>query len=187
MKENNKNTFIKNIALCAMFSVLVYLPTRYVQIPMGTGQYLHFGDAMIYIAACVLPFPFGSLAGLIGGSLADLLSGYGYWAPFTAVIKFLIALPFTSKSDKILTKRNCLVSIASGLISSTCYYLSTVIIMRLGMGTYEAFNGSVKALFIAAAIDGLSFIQSIGSIIFFLIIGFALDKAGFKKYIKKIS
>ena len=185
MNKNKTNTFIKNIALCAMFSALVYIPTRYIQIPMGTGQYLHFGDAMIYVAACVLPFPFGPLAGTIGGSLADMLSGYGYWAPFTAIIKFLIALPLSSKCDKILTKRNMLMPIVSGIISSLGYYLSTVLIMYLGLGAYDVFSGSVKSLFIAAAIDGLGFIQSIGSILFFYIIGFALDKANLKNFIKR--
>ena len=185
--ENKAKKRVLTVALCAVFATLVFLPTAYLHIPVGMGQYIHFGDAIIYIAACVLPFPFGALAGAVGGGLADLLTGYGYWAPFTMVIKFLIALPMNAKAEKILTKRNGCMSILSGAISTTGYYISTVIIMAFGIGGYDKAEGSITALFSAAAIDSIpgSLVQSTGSIIIFIILAAALDKAGFKKYIKK--
>lgn len=185
--ENKAKKRVLTVALCAVFATLIFLPTAYLHIPVGMGQYIHFGDAIIYIAACVLPFPFGALAGAVGGGLADLLTGYGYWAPFTMVIKFLIALPMNAKADKILTKRNGCMSILSGAISTTGYYISTVIIMAFGIGGYDKVEGSFTALLSAAAIDSIpgSFVQSIGSIIIFIVLAAALDKAGFKKYIKK--
>lgn len=186
MEDKSKKKVI-TVALCAVFATLVFLPTAYLHIPVGMGQYVHFGDAIIYIAACVLPFPFGALAGTIGGGLADLLTGYGYWAPFTMVIKFLIALPMNNAADKILTKRNGFMSILSGAISTTGYYISTVIIMAFGMGGYDKVEGSIGALLSAAAIDSIpgSLVQSIGSIIIFILLAAALDKAGFKKYVNK--
>ena len=134
-----------------------------------------------------MPVPVGALAGAGGGGLAELLTGYGYWAPFTMVIKFLIALPMNAKAEKILTKRNGFMSILSGAISTTGYYISTVIIMAFGIGGYDKAEGSIAALFSAAAIDSIpgSLVQSTGSIIIFIILAAALDKAGFKKYIKK--
>lgn len=186
--ENKAKKRVLTVALCAVFATLIFLPTAYLHIPVGMGQYIHFGDAIIYIAACVLPFPFGALAGAVGGGLADLLTiVYGYWAPFTMVIKFLIALPMNAKAEKILTKRNGCMSILSGAISTTGYYISTVIIMAFGIGGYDKAEGSIAALFSAAAIDSIpgSLVQSTGSIIIFIILAAALDKAGFKKYIKK--
>lgn len=185
--ENKSKKRVLTLALCAVFAALVFLPTAYLHIPVGMGQYVHFGDAVIYIAACVLPFPFGAVAGAIGGGLADILTGYGYWAPFTMVIKFLIALPMNAKADKILTKHNGLMSALSGAISTSGYYLSTVIIMAFGMGSYPKAEGSIAALFSAAAVDSIpgSLVQSVGSIIIFIILAAALDKAGFKKYIRE--
>ena len=185
--DNKAKKRVLTVALCAVFATLVFLPTAYLHIPVGMGQYVHFGDAIIYIAACVLPFPFGALAGAVGGGLADLLTGYGYWAPFTMVIKFLIALTMNSKADKILTKRNGCMSILSGAISTTGYYISTVIIMAFGIGGYDKVEGSFTALLSAAAIDSLpgSLVQSTGSIIIFIILAAALDKAKFKKFVNK--
>lgn len=183
-----KKAVVKNIALCAVFAALVFLPTAFFHIPVGMGQYVHFGDAVIYIAACVLPFPFGTLAGAIGGGLADILSGFGYWAPFTVVIKALISLPMTSKADSILTKHSGAMSVLSGAISTVGYYISTVIIMVFGIGGYSETDGSVGALLSAAAMDSLpgSLVQSVGSILIFMILAAALDKAGFKRYIKGV-
>lgn len=183
-----KKSLVKNIALCAVFAALVFLPTAFFHIPVGMGQYMHFGDAVIYIAACVLPFPFGALAGSIGGGLADILSGFGYWAPFTVIIKALISLPMTSKADRILTKRSGWMSVLSVVISTVGYYISTVIIMAFGIGGYSQTAGSAGALLSAAAIDSLpgSLAQSVGSILIFMILAASLDKAGFKRYLKGV-
>lgn len=173
------------MALCAIFAALIFIPTAYLHIPVGTGQYIHFGDAIIYISACVLNFPLGAVAGAVGGGLADILSGYGYWAPFTAVIKFFIALTLSSKSEKILTFHNGVMSVLSGCISTFGYYLSTVVIMAFGIGGYEK-GSSLWGILSAAAIDSLpgSAIQSVGSVIIFIILAAALDKANFKNSLK---
>ncbi len=183
-----KKNIVKNLALCAVFAALVFIPTAYLHIPVGLGQYVHFGDAIIYIAACILPFPLGAVAGAIGGGLADLLTGYGYWAPFTIVIKALISLTMSNKSNKILTKRNGGMSVLSGVISTAGYYISTAIMFSFGLGGYPKADGSIAATLSAAAVDSIpgSLIQSIGSIVIFIVFAAALDKAGFKKFVNKI-
>ena len=46
------------------------------------GGYIHLGDALIYLAAVLLPAPYAMAAGAIGGGLADLLTA-PVWAPAT--------------------------------------------------------------------------------------------------------
>ncbi len=83
----------KALAVTAMFAALITAATAFIKIPAPLG-YAHAGDSVIYLAACILPAPFGFIAASVGGALADLLSGYAVWAIPTAVIKALNVLPF---------------------------------------------------------------------------------------------
>lgn len=76
-----------------MFAALVTVATAFIKIPTALG-YQHPGDSMVYLAACVLPGPYGIIASGIGGALADILSGYAHWAIPTFIIKCLNAVPF---------------------------------------------------------------------------------------------
>ncbi|MFW6180527.1 MAG: ECF transporter S component [Spirochaetota bacterium] len=78
----------KDIAVVAVFSGLVFVLTM-VAIPMPVGGYWHFGNVMIMIAALLFGPLVGGLCGMIGATLADLVLGYGMWAPFTFWIKFV--------------------------------------------------------------------------------------------------
>ena len=101
--KTNKTANVKMIALTAMFAALVTVFTAFIKIPSPFG-YAHAGDSMIYLAASVLPGPYGALASSIGASLADLLSGYAQWCLPTFIIKAFNALPFVICS-MILKKR----------------------------------------------------------------------------------
>ena len=65
----------KTIAMSAMFAALVTVTTAFIKIPTPVGGYVHPGDSMVYLAASVLPGPFGLIAAAVGGALADLISG----------------------------------------------------------------------------------------------------------------
>ena len=69
----------KALAVTAMFAALITAATAFIKIPAPLG-YAHAGDSVIYLAACILPAPFGFIAASVGGALADLLSGYAVWA-----------------------------------------------------------------------------------------------------------
>ena len=99
-KLSNKRARSENIrfaAITAMFAALITVTTAYIKIPAPLG-YAHAGDSMIYLAASILPGPFGFAAAAIGGGLADLLAGYPQWAIPTAIIKALNVLPFFLQS-----------------------------------------------------------------------------------------
>ena len=167
----NKHTL--HVVLTAVFAAMITVMTAYIcHIPTGVNEgYIHFGDALIYIAAAVLPVPYAMAAGAIGGGLADLLTA-PVWAIATIIIKMLICLPITSKKEKIICPRNVIAVIMSGLISASGYLIAQGIMF----GTW------------AAAVAGLSgsAIQSGGSTIIFILLGLALDKIGLKGRIKTI-
>ena len=71
---------VKLIAITAMCAALITVTTAFIKIPSPLG-YSHAGDSMIYLAASILPGPFGIIASSIGGALADLISGYPHCNP----------------------------------------------------------------------------------------------------------
>ena len=91
--------------MSGILSALVFVITAYLHIPTYNG-YVHCGDGVIFLAACVLPMPYSIIVGALGAMLADLLTGFAIWAPGSMIIKGLLVLLFTCKSNKILTKRN---------------------------------------------------------------------------------
>ncbi len=155
---------------CAgLFAALICVMTAYLlHIPVGvSGAYIHFGDALIYLAASLLPMPYACAAAAIGGSLADLLTA-PMWAPATFLIKPLLVVLFTSKKEKIVNPRNVIAAIAAYGITVVGYYVAERILL-----------GSAASAFILSASGNV--IQSTGSAVIFLIFGLMLDRMGIKK------
>ena len=159
---------IKYMTLTAIFAALITIMTAYIfHIPVApTGGYIHFGDGLIYIAACILPKPYAMVAGAIGGGLADLLTA-PMWTLPTLVIKMLITIPFTSNQKNIVNTRNVIATVIAYLISATGYYLA------------EALVFGYEVAFISSYIGSLA--QSAGSAVVFITFGIALDKVQIKK------
>ena len=83
------------------------------------------------------------------------------------VIKGLLALLFTCKANKIISKRNLFMLLPAAVISAAGYYL------------YEALiTGSL-----VASLSGIpgSLVQAVASSIAYIVIGVAMDKYDIKK------
>ncbi|MFO7245816.1 MAG: ECF transporter S component [Thermaerobacter sp.] len=78
----------RDLARTAVFTALVAAATMAVQVPMpATEGFVNVGDTVIFVTALLLgPVP-ALAAGGLGSALADLLTGYAHWAPWTLVIK----------------------------------------------------------------------------------------------------
>ncbi len=179
MQKSNSTKQLINLVTAALFAALIAVMTAYVSFKTGINDgYLHFGDSMIYIAACVLPLPYACAAAAVGGFVADMLAGAAMWAPFTAVIKALNALPFalvytlhkTQSPQKILNKTTAFMPIVSGLITIFGYFLVEGLLYT----------------FPSAAVSMLaSLVQATGSAVIYYVFAAALDKLDFKKRIMK--
>lgn len=87
----NKTTYsTRFLCLTGVMAALVCIMTMVIQIPIPLG-YAHLGDAFILLAVLFAGRRTGIWAGGIGSALADLLTGYAYWAIPTFVIKALMA------------------------------------------------------------------------------------------------
>lgn len=163
---------VKRMTITGIMAALITVMTAYIcHIPVGVnGGYIHFGDALIYLAAVVLPTPYALVAAAIGGGLADLLTA-PMWIPATVIIKMLIVLPFSNKSSKIITKRNCIAAILAYFISGIGYFIAEYLLFE----TWSVFLVSMSQ----------SFIQSFGSAVVFVVLGLALDKAQVKSRLLK--
>ncbi|MCL2300337.1 MAG: TIGR04002 family protein [Firmicutes bacterium] len=154
--------------MTALLAALIIVFTAYVgHIPLpGSSGYLHFGDSLIFLAACLLPGPYAALAGAIGAGLADLLTDAVRYALPSVIIKTCIALLFSAKKDKIVCPRNALALLPAAAITLGGYFLAEWIMASR-----------------AAALLTLPFnlLQTAGSAALFVLLGLAMDKAGLKR------
>lgn len=174
MTEKNANAKIRLLTLAGAMTALTVIFTAYIfHIPVGiNGGYVHFGDTVIYLAAVLLPAPYAMMVGALGGGIADFLTA-PMWAIATVIIKMLIVIPFTSKGDSLLTKRNLAAPIISFFISATGYFIAEKIIFGGEVAFLSTLSGSV--------------VQSGGSAIFFYIGAAAFQSAGVKRNILKFT
>lgn len=183
MKSNSKNNTRQHIyylSVSAMFAALIAVMTAYLSFKTGINDgYLHFGDSMIYLAACMLPLPYAMLAAAIGGGLADVLAGAAFWAPATAIIKACNVLPFalvykcgwTKSPDRLLNKTTAFMPIISGLITVFGYLLAEGL-----MYTFPTALTSVP----------FSFVQATASAAVYYAAAAALDKVHLKTRLQKM-
>lgn len=152
---------VKNIVFTSLFAAMITVMTAYIgHIPTATG-YIHFGDGLIFLAACFLPKGYAVGAAALGSGLADLLT-YPSWTIPTILIKGLMALPFSNKSTKILTVGNLIAAGIAVIINTIGYFLAGALLAgNWGSPIADLPN---------------SLIQGVGSVIIFVLIGFIFDK-----------
>lgn len=148
-----------------VLTALVFVTTAYIHIPTTNG-YVHVGDGLIYLAACILPAPYAIAVGSTGALLADCLSGFAMWAPGSVIIKAASVLVFSRKSKKIAGARNVIALIPAAVICAGGYYL------------YESllYGNFISPLLGIPA----SLTQSAASSVLFLAVGIAIDKTKFR-------
>lgn len=158
---------LRHLTTAALFAAAITVMTAYLfHVPLPTGGYVHLGDALIYLAACLLPAPYAMAAAAIGAGLADLLTA-PMWVVPTLVIKGLIVLFFTSSQTRIFCRRNCAAVFLAGIFSPAAYALAGCALA----GTMAAFVPQFLG----------TLVQGIGSGALFLAIAPALDAVKLKE------
>lgn len=87
--KNNKTSLLVTTAL---LSALTLVCTMLLRIPVGPDCYIHLGDAVVILAVLILPRPYACFSGVVGATLADLIGGFAFWAPWTFIIKLFFVL-----------------------------------------------------------------------------------------------
>lgn len=159
-----------------MLAALVVVTTAYIKIPAPLG-YTHIGDSMVYLAAALLPGPYGFLAASVGGALADLLAGYPQWALPTAIIKALNVLPFflvrlaikkADWFDRIINLPNLTMLVPAALVTLSGYFVANTLLYDVSAAIVELLP---------------NLIQATASSIVFVVTGISLDAIKFKSRI----
>jgi uncharacterized membrane protein len=91
--ENKKllsNFRVLDLVQIALMAAITYIATAVINVPSHMGV-VHLGDTIVFVSAILLGRKKGALSSAIGMSLFDLLSPYAIWAPFTFVIKGVMA------------------------------------------------------------------------------------------------
>lgn len=156
----NRNNTIK-IILAGLMMAMIVVATMLIVIP-SPGGYIHLGDAMIFLSVLILGWRYGAVAAGAGSALADILVGYAAWAPWTLVIKGIMAAVMGLFILKSMQKPG------KSLLGVPVYQLIGMILAGCFMvaGYYIA-QGIIYGNFIAAAVGiPLNIVQfSVGTII----------------------
>jgi uncharacterized membrane protein len=83
---------IRDMVQIALLTAITYLAANFIQIPYGTGGVVHLGDSIIFIAAMLFGTRQAVISGAIGMAMFDGFSPYAAYAPYTFVIKAVMAL-----------------------------------------------------------------------------------------------
>lgn len=155
------------ITFTAALTAIVFVLTAYLHIPSHVG-FVHIGDGVIYLAACMLPLPYAIFVGAVGGALADLLSGFAIWAPGTVIIKAIGVLFFTRRKN-FVSLRNIFALIPAALICIFGYYAYDALIIGSFVSALAGIPGYIMQCVLSSAL--------------FVALGFSFDKARFKNKI----
>lgn len=160
------NGKMKRMCLAGIFTAIVFVFTAYLHIPSHTG-YTHVGDAFIYIAACLLPLPYGMFVGAGGALLADCLTGFALWAPGSVIIKTAAVLFFSRKCHKIICLRNILALIPAWVLCIGGYYLYEALITGNFAAPLAGIPGYITQCTLSTAL--------------FVVLGIAMDRLNIKE------
>lgn len=83
---------IREMVQVALMTAITYLSASFLQIPYGMGGVVHLGDTVIFITAMLFGTRQAAISGAIAMTMFDGFSSYAAYAPYTLVIKAVMAL-----------------------------------------------------------------------------------------------
>ena len=130
-----KNIKIAFIAL----TVVVALITLFIRIPLPSRGYFNFGDVAVVFSGLVLGsltrkrnFWWGAGAGGIGAALADIIGGFGMFAPITLVAKGAEGGLCALASGRQKFSR-WLLLLLGGASMVACYFIAEAFMPNIGL------------------------------------------------------
>lgn len=156
---------IRYLCYSGIFAALAFVCTAFLQIPLHTG-YVHTGDAVMYLAACVLPWPYAVAVGIVGSTLADVMTGFAIWAPASLIIKGLSVLAFRH-TGKIFCMRNVLALIPAWILCIGGYYAYEALLTQNAVAPLVGITGNL--------------LQCAISSVLFLLLGYLFDTLNIRR------
>lgn len=161
---NTNHDYVKKIVTTALFTAMTCVATMIIQIPSPMSGYVNLGDCLVLLSAWLLGPVYGTCAAGIGSAMADILTGYAYYAPGTFFIKALMALTAAwilqcaRKSGKGSFLPQLTGSILAEIIMIGGYFCYAALLLGRGLAAAVSIPGNVvQGIFGAAA--GLLLVQ----------------------------
>ncbi len=124
--RNPNSEKVVNMVMMGLMTCLVIVATMFIKIPIPmTSGYVHLGDSMIFLSVLILGKKNGSLAAGIGSALGDVLGGYAIWAPWTLVIKFIMAWILGMFVERFGKKGEIVGMVIAGVEMTAGYYVAS--------------------------------------------------------------
>lgn len=147
---------IKFLTFTAIFTALTYVFTAFVNIRLpiaAAGGLIHLGNVPLFICAIIFGKKCGAIAGGVGMSLFDLLSGWTAWAPFTLVIAALMGYITGAITENCRGLKWDVLAISSAcLIKIIGYYIAEVILYGNWLAPMASIPGNLVQIAAAAVI-----------------------------------
>lgn len=145
----NKGIQTKDIVLCGILMALTTVMTMIVQIPViGAHGYVNMGDTVVLFTALYLGKKQGALVGGLGSALADLISGYGVYAPVTLIAKGLEGFICGLIAEKVSGRAGRIIgTLVGGVIMVTGYFIGEIFMYGIKTSTAAVAANSMQALF----------------------------------------
>ena len=139
---SRKGLQTKDIVLCGILMALTTVMTMIVQIPViGAHGYVNMGDTVVLFTALYL----GKKE---GAALADLISGYGVYAPVTLIAKGLEGFVCGLIADKVSGRAGRIIgTLVGGTIMVTGYFIGEIFMYGLKTSAAAVPANSMQAIF----------------------------------------
>lgn len=164
MRESKK---LRLLCLAALFAGAIAVTTAYLlHIPIPTGGYIHLGDALIYLAACLLPAPYAVGAAHGGGRAGGSAHRAPVGGPHAAHQGPGGPPVYQPGTAAPLPPGNGAALLLACLLSPAAYGLAACLLLGGVNAFWPQFLGTL--------------VQAVGSGAVFTVLALALDRAGGK-------
>mgnify|MGYP001535630823 CR=1 FL=1 len=176
-----RNEKTNRLVMTAMMICLVLVATFSIRIPSPFTQgYVHLGDTMVFLSVLLLGKKSGALAAGLGSGLADILGGYAAYAPWTLIIKALMAFIMGVFIEGCIKKEKHHIKIGSVPLVEIIGMVIAGIEMVIGYALVDGFlAGNLLTGFLGAPFNVAQF--AVGLVLATLL-AMALYKTPAKKY-----
>ena len=139
---------LRNLILAALFAALCCVATIVVQIPSPMDGYVNLGDCFVLMSGVLLGPIYGTAGAAIGSMLADVITGYAYYAPATFIIKGVMAIVVWAVYTALIKRtKHGVISLAIGGVLAECvmiagYFLFACLLLGKGIAAAASIPGN---------------------------------------------
>ena len=93
MLTKTEMTKTSKLVITAMTMCLIMVAIFVLRVPIPFTQgYINLSDAIIFMGVLILGYKYGAVAAGVGSMMGDIIGGFAMWAPWTFVIKGVMAI-----------------------------------------------------------------------------------------------